>query len=212
MSVSGGIPRTICAVHTNAAGAWSPSGDILIGQIGDGIYRVPATGGELVRVTEPDPMKNETRHMLPQILPGSRRFLYVAGSDKPGYNILWASSLDGQDRKAILSVESAVILAAPRRGRAGYLVHMRDRALIAHPFDLDTLEATGGARTLASGVGSVPSMGSVLLVGDFSASGNTLAYRASVPSALTLIQNATRPMAPPSAASSGEITVLRGWM
>jgi DNA-binding winged helix-turn-helix (wHTH) protein len=212
VSVSGGIPRTICNVHTNAAGVWSPSGDILIGQIGDGIFRVPATGGELTRVTQPDPTKNETRHMLPQVLPGGRRFLYVAGSDKAGYNALWAASLDGKDRKAILSVESGVILVTPRRGSSGYLVHMRDRALVAQPFDLEAMETTGAGRTLATGVGSVPSMGSVLLIGDFAAGGSTLAYRASVSSVLTQIQNATRPLAPPSAASSGEITVLRGWM
>jgi DNA-binding winged helix-turn-helix (wHTH) protein len=212
VSVGGGIPRTICNVHTNAAGVWSPSGDILIGQIGDGIFRVPASGGELVRVTQPDPAKNETRHMLPQILPGGRRFIYVAGADRAGYNALWAASLDGKDRKAILSVESGVILVTPRRGRSGYLVHMRDRALVAQPFDLEAMETTGAGRTLATGVGSVPSMGSVLLIGDFAAGGSTLAYRASASSVLTQIQNATRPLAPPSAASSGEITVLRGWM
>jgi serine/threonine-protein kinase len=201
--VSGGVPRTLCRVNTNAAGEWSPSGDILIGQIGDGIFRVPATGGELVRITHPDAAKNETRHMLPRVLPGGRRFVYVAGADKPGYSMLWASSMDGSERKPVMSVESGVALAD------GYLVHVRDRVLVAQPFDVRTLEVTGLARVLSPAVGTIGTQGSTLLIGDFAASGRTLAYRASVPRTLTLIQNVT-PMQPP-AAPGGEITVLRNW-
>jgi DNA-binding winged helix-turn-helix (wHTH) protein len=203
VSVSGGPLRTLCKVNTNAAGAWSPNGDILIGQIGDGIFRVPASGGELVRVTELDAGMNEKRHMLPQILPGARKFLFVAGGDKPGNNTLWAASLEGGERKLIASVESGVALAA------GHLIYVRDRALVAQPFDSRTLELTGVPRTLAPSVGTVGTVGSALLIGDFAASGPTLAYRAAAPSALTLIRNVTLP---PTVASSGEITVVRNWM
>jgi hypothetical protein len=214
VSVSGGVPQTICDIHTNAAGVWSSTGDILIGQIDDGIFRVPATGGEVVRLTTPDPVKDERRHVLPQVLPGGG-FLYVAGASKPGYNVLWASKSDGRDRKAIMSVESNVALAIPRGGTQAYLVHLRDRVLLAEPFSLQSLERTGPPRTLAAGVGTVPAMGSALQIGDFAAAAGTLAYRAAIPPAnpLKLIQNPASPAMPPSPMQSGqEITVLRNWM
>jgi hypothetical protein len=214
VAAAGGLPQTLCDIHTNAAGAWGPGGDILIGQIGDGIFRVPAGGGEPVRLTRPDPKKYETRHMLPQFLPGGRKFLYVAGSDRPGFNVLWASTLDGVDRKALMTVESGVALAVPARGRAAHLIYMLDRALVTAPFDLDALERNGPVRTLAPAVGSVASLGSVLMIGDFSASGNTLAYRASAgaASALKLIATPARPAPMAQMQSGPEITVLRDWM
>jgi DNA-binding winged helix-turn-helix (wHTH) protein len=205
IALAGGVPRTLCAINTAAAGAWSPSGDILIGQIGDGVYRVPASGGEPVRITQPDPMKNETRHVLPQMLPGGR-FLYVAASDKPGYSVLWASSLDGRGRKAIMAVQSGVAYAA------GRLVYVRERALVAQAFNAQTLEVTGEPRPLSESVGTVPAMGSTLIIGDFAAGGRTLAYRAVTPSSLTLVQNVMQQMQSRMMGSGSEITVLRDWM
>jgi hypothetical protein len=206
--VNGGVPQSLCSVNTNMGGAWGPNGDILIGQIGDGIFRVPESGGDLVRITQPDPMKNETRHMLPQFLPGGRRFLYVAGSDKPGYSMLWAATLNGGDRKALMAVESGVALMTPARGTEGYLLFLRERALMAQRIDVYSLELVGSARAVAPAVGSVPSMGSMAVVGDFTAGGRTIAYRAGTPSLVArLINDQTARLS-----SVGEITVLRNWM
>jgi DNA-binding winged helix-turn-helix (wHTH) protein len=203
----GGLPQSLCNLNTNLGGAWSPSGDILIGQIGDGIFRVSASGGEPVRITQPDPKKNETRHMLPQFLPGGRRFLYVAGGDKPGYSVLWAADLSGGDRKPLMSVESGVALVTPALGTEGYLIFLRGRALTAQPLDVYTLELSGPPRTLAPAVASVPSQGSSAVIGDFAAAGKTLVYRAASPNlAARLIS--TQPALPPFQ----EIIVLRNWM
>jgi DNA-binding winged helix-turn-helix (wHTH) protein len=210
VALSSGLTRSLCRIRTNAAGTWTPSGDILIGEIGDGIYRIPTTGGEPVRITTPDAMKDETRHMMPQVLPDGRRFLYSAGSGKPGLNVLWAATLDGRDRRAIMSVESGVAFVASGRGNQGYLIHLRDRALIAEPFNSATLERTGPPRTLAPVVASTPTQGSALAIGDFAVAADTLAFRESnTPLALAAIQSLVQP-APQK--SSGEITVLRGWM
>jgi DNA-binding winged helix-turn-helix (wHTH) protein len=205
--VTGGLSRSLGPIHTNAAGTWSPSGDILIGQIGDGIYRIPVKGGELRRVTEVDRSKNESRHMLPQALPDGQRFLYVAGADTLGYSVLWLSRIDGKDRRAIMNVDSGVALAMERGSKRAYLVHMRDRMLLAQPFDLDTLERSGEPRVLAQRVGSVGSMGSVLMIGDYAVGGGTLAYRTAAPPATGLLK-----VAMPNPPSSQEITVLRDWM
>ena len=73
VTLSNGIPVDICAVNTNIAGDWGADGTILIGRIGDGIFRVPVAGGNPVRVTQVDPSRQETRHLAPQFLPGCPR-------------------------------------------------------------------------------------------------------------------------------------------
>ena len=213
VAATGGIAQTLCDVNTAIAGMWGSSGEILIGQIGDGIFRVHDMGGELVRVTHLDPMKNEARHMLPQFLPGGRRFLYVAAADRMGYSVLYAASLDSPERTALMNVESGVVLVNPRRGTRGYLVFVQDRALMAQSFDTDTLERKGPARLIAPAVATTPSQGSPLLIGDFAAAGSTLAYRLGASSPINLVASKVLGLPGDSPArSAGEITVLRNWM
>jgi hypothetical protein len=87
--------------------------------------------------------------------------------------------------------------------------------LMAQSFDMGTLERIGPARAVAPTVGTTPSMGSPLMIGDFAAAANTLAYRAGRTPMVNLI--AARAMgAPPAPAApvqpAGEIIVLRNWM
>ena len=74
---------SIGAVNTNFSGAWSKSGTILIGLMRDGLYRVPADGGAMQRVTSVDASRGETRHIALQFLPDGRHFLFLAGSHVP---------------------------------------------------------------------------------------------------------------------------------
>ena len=47
---AGGPTRILTEVNTNLGGSWSDDGTILIGMVGDGLYRVAAAGGPLTRV------------------------------------------------------------------------------------------------------------------------------------------------------------------
>src|SRR6185369_10527804 len=105
----------------------------LIGKIGDGIFRVSQKGGELVRVTKLDNERGETRHMMPQFMPGGRRFLYLAGTSKPGGGMLYAGSLDSEERLPIMPTDSTVMATD------GYLVFGRGASILAQRFDPTTL-------------------------------------------------------------------------
>ena len=199
--VSGGIPQTLCAVDTNIGGAWSPRGEILIGQRGDGIFQVSDRGGELRRVTEVNRAKGETRHLLPQFLPDGRTFLFVAGSDRSGVSTLFATSLDRGDRVPIMPAESNVVFAA------GRLVFMRDRRLMAQAFDPVTLERSGAAIFLEGPVATAQLLGTTIENADFSAAGKTLAYRLMGASPFNLMpvqQTAVRP-------DIRGITIVENW-
>lgn len=67
-----------------AAGSWSDDGMILFARDARGpIYRMAASGGTPVAVTELDETLAETEHMGARFLPGGQRFIYLARSNKP---------------------------------------------------------------------------------------------------------------------------------
>jgi DNA-binding winged helix-turn-helix (wHTH) protein len=177
ISIAGGGPPTVlCQVNTNIAGAWSPNGTILIGQVGDGLFRVPDTGGVLTRVTSLDPALGETRHMLPQFLPGGTRFLFTAASQKEG--VLYAGSIDSAERTALMPIASGVAFVPDHwRALQGYLVFARERTLMAQPFDSSKLRLSGDPFPIAAPLSTTLALASNIQLPDFSAIGDTLAYR-----------------------------------
>jgi hypothetical protein len=184
----GSVAVSLARVNTNIEGAWSPDGVILIGLVNDGIYRVPAGGGPFTRVTAPDAARGETRHLLPQFLSDGRRFLYIAGSDRPGASSLWAGSLDSAERAEVMPMQSSfTFVPFTPRNTQGYLVYLRDRVLVAQAFDSATLKPIAEPYALAPSVAANPASGSLVNIGDFSAAPTTLVYRAG--SAITVVRN-----------------------
>jgi serine/threonine protein kinase len=179
--IAGGEQRKLADINTNLRGDWSRDGTILIGLVGDGIYKVPAGGGAMQRVTSLDRERGETRHLLPQFLPDGRRFLYIAGTAERGQSILYAASLDSSGRTAIMPTDSNVVLVP------GYLLYVRERTLFAQGFDAERLQFRGEPRPIADGIISVPLVGCAVQCADFAATRETLAYRAA--SAATVVRN-----------------------
>ena len=179
VSANGGAPRALGHVGTTLPGAWGPDGTILIGMLNDGIFRIPSSGGALTRVTTVDPGRNETRHMMPQFLPDGRRFLFTAGSDRPGGSMIYAASLDSPDRTPIVQAGSNAAFIPARRGSSrGFLLYERNGTLLATAFDAATLRLSGEPFPLANSLASVATIGSAAHEVDFSATPGTLAWRA----------------------------------
>jgi serine/threonine protein kinase len=192
IDIAGGPPRILAAVNTNVAGAWSADGTILIGLVGDGLYRVAAAGGPLTRLTELDRTRGESRHLMPQFLPGGRRFLFIAGSTKAGETMLNAGSLDSGQRIPIMPVESnAMFLPSGGDGLMGHLVFARGRAMMAQPFDAARLRVEGGAFPIGESVSVNNALGAQVTIADFSAASGALAYRPAGADGITVIQNWT---------------------
>jgi Tol biopolymer transport system component len=121
---------------------------------GRGLRRISALGGEAVEITELDRSLGETAHSTPWFLPDGRHFLYTAWSQKPENRAIYVASLDSKSRTRLMTAEGKAIYSRP-----GYLLFLRERTLMARPFDADRLQFTGDAVPLAEEVGYNPGLG-----------------------------------------------------
>ncbi|MGH9317449.1 MAG: protein kinase domain-containing protein, partial [Thermoanaerobaculia bacterium] len=143
IGASGGAPQTLCDAPINRGGTWNREGVILFTPVPDGpLYRVSASGGLPTPVTRFDPSRGETSHRWPFFLPDGRHFLYHVASFGSGGQVekmgIYVGSLDSKEEKFLLRANSSVAYAPP-----GYLLFLRDRNLLAQPFDAQRIRITG---------------------------------------------------------------------
>jgi eukaryotic-like serine/threonine-protein kinase len=150
IDVTGGPPTKICDAATGVDGSWSPEGVILLdGTATDPILRVSAAGGTPVAAVKPDPDKKIIQVGWPEFLPDGRHFIYLAINAKPedtGYRI---GTLDSAETKPFAPAQT-MLAYAPQ----GYLLFVRDRTLVAQPFDAKAMKTTGEAVPLAEQIGT----------------------------------------------------------
>ena len=181
IALSGGPVRTLCDPADISWATWNGAGVVLF-----------SSGGELFRCSEsgsgPTPVTalGESQDGLqPQFLPDGEHFLFVrtSGPDGPG---VYAGSLDSTDATFVVRSAYKTQYAPP-----GYLLFVRDEALMAQPFDVDTLQLAAEAVVVAPDVGTFRSLGAAL----FSASDTgDLAYGAGgLPNRLTSTHCNSRP-------------------
>ena len=146
IDAAGGPPQTIATAQNTLGGAWNRDGVIIFAPSpDDGLYRVSAAGGEVTPLTTLD-KAHESSHRWPQFLPDGRHFLYFSRQvEKSG---IYVGSLDSKETKRILDTDFNAMYAPQ-----GYLLFVRESALMAQPFDASRLELTGEAFPVAEQVG-----------------------------------------------------------
>jgi serine/threonine-protein kinase len=148
--VNGGAPVTLCAATSPPWGArWEWDNTILFGQnsnSGQGILRVSGDGGmpELL-------VKSEEGGAVhgPQMLPGGRAVLFtqiLRGTSWDQAQIA-VESLDTHTRKIVVNGGTDA-----RYLSTGHIVYVVEGSLFAVPFDVDSLETTGGPVPLIEGI------------------------------------------------------------
>ena len=165
IDVTGGPPQNICDAPTGADGSWSPEGVILYdGRGNDPIRRVAAAGGVPVVAVKAE--KGQVG--WPEFLPDGRHYFYMVIGSKPEDSAYRIGSLDSKESTVFAPAQTLLTYAPP-----GYLLFVRDRTLVAQPFDAKGLKTTGEPVPLAEKIG-VDSVG----LARFSVSREgTLAYR-----------------------------------
>ncbi len=204
VSAVGGMTKMIGDINTNIEGAWGPDGTILIGEVRGGLIAFPSSGGAPRRVTKPDEQRGETRHLLPAFLPGGRKFIYTAGSEKVSGGMLYAGSLDSGARVPLIPIESGASFV-PQNGPKGYLVFVRSGSLMIQPFNAALLKTEGEARRMGGPVAGTTAAAAAITIGDFSATPATLAYRSA--SGLRGMISLASMTAQPS-----DLVVMENWM
>ena len=174
VDLAGGPPETITPLPGGGyqRATWSPDGVIVFSN-GGRLYRVSPAGGEPVLLSEPDVPNGESSHATPSFLPDGRRYLYTAWSGTADARALYVASIDDSDamasRRRLMPIESKAVYVEP-----GYLLYLRNRTLMARPFDANRLEFTGEARRVADNVQYNPLSGAAAFA---ASSGGTLLFR-----------------------------------
>ncbi len=171
VEAAGGPPLALCDAPAGKGGSWSPDGVIVFApSYNSPIHRVSDAGGESVAITELDAERTDNSHRHPRFLPDGNHFLYMARSasgSADGYAVM-IGALDGSVDRMLFRAPTAVEYGS------GHLLFLRDRTLMARPFDPDRLEFSGEPFPVAESVTVLPT-GTV--IGVFSASQNgVLAY------------------------------------
>jgi len=169
----GGPPLALCDAPDGKGGSWGSDGVIIFApSYNSPVHRVAEAGGESTAITEFDTERKDNSHRHPRFLPDGNHFFYMARSasgSNEGHAVM-IGSLDGEVNRMLFRAPTAVEYASNN------LLFVRERTLMARPFDLDRLDFTGDAFPIAESVALLPP-GTVM--GVFSASQNgVLAYQA----------------------------------
>jgi Tol biopolymer transport system component len=154
VQLAGGLPEGVTDIVQGRGGTWTDKNEILFTPIGGGvIHRIPARGGNAVKVTALDESRGENAHYWPVALPGGDRFLYFVRSTTPENNGIYLGSLDGKTKpmRLITSLSSAIFQPGTSGG-PGRLLWVRDTDLLAQAFDPVTGVLSGAVTTVASDV------------------------------------------------------------
>jgi Tol biopolymer transport system component len=149
VEVSGGPAVTVCDATNARGGAWLASGVILFTpNTQNAILRVSDNGGQPEPVTQID-TNLHTTHRWPFALPDGKHFLYLAANHRAPsgeQNAVYWASLDGKQSKMLVhSVANAAFAN-------GYLLFLRENALMAQPFDPGSGALTGSPTPVVDGV------------------------------------------------------------
>jgi hypothetical protein len=121
---------------------------------GHGLRQVSDLGGEVTEVTTLDRTLGQTAHNTPWFLPDGRHFLYTAWSAKPENRAVYIGSIDTKTSTLLMKAQSKAVYVEP-----GFILFLRDRVLMARPFDADRLQFTGDAVPVAEQVAYNSSFG-----------------------------------------------------
>jgi Tol biopolymer transport system component len=153
-AVSGMSAQVLCDAPNGRGGTWNRDGVILFTpDVFTGVHRVSSGGGTPVEITKLDRSRSETSHRWPVFLPDQRHFLFLAANFSGEFekNVL-AGSLDSSEKRLIVAASSNAAYAEP-----GYLLYLRNNALVAQPFDIRTYALMGDAHAISDEVQYFPS-------------------------------------------------------
>jgi eukaryotic-like serine/threonine-protein kinase len=156
VGLAGGPPVILCEAPEGRGGTWNRDNIILFTpNFNGGVYRVSAAGGTPTVVTTIDSSQEGFSHRWPSFLPDGRHFLYLNVGPQREQAGVWMATLDGQKLKRVVVTEENAIYAMSLAGKAAgksYLLFLRERILLAQPFDVARMETTDEPLQLADQV------------------------------------------------------------
>jgi len=152
IDAGGSTPQTITSIIAGTAAAWGAGGSILfsgrmartISPSPTGLLRVNAAGGGADVATRP--AAESTGHQYPQFLPGGEQFLFFAAGADAARGV-YIGSLDSSESTRLVASDANGVYLPP-----GWLLFVRQGALLAQRFDINRRRVTGEPITVADSV------------------------------------------------------------
>jgi len=137
-----GSVKVLCDAPVGRGGTWNRDGTIVFApSVASPLLRIPDTGGEPVALSAPLASGSGHGYRWPYFLPDGKHYLYFSEWNPPGDpegNGVYIGSLDGGKPKLLTSELTGNVEFAD-----GRLLYVRDRSLLAQPFDPARMEFTG---------------------------------------------------------------------
>ncbi len=150
IDILGAPPQTVADAPTGFGGAWNGDDVILFSpNLNGALFRVAASGGPPVQVTELNPSRAELSHRFPRFLPDRVHFLYFVVSSKPEHTGIYVASLNSKETKLLVASSTRPEFAPP-----DLLLFLRESTLMAQRLDLGRLELSGDPFRVAEQVAS----------------------------------------------------------
>jgi Tol biopolymer transport system component len=149
VDTAGGPPIVLADTRSAVGGSWSANGTIVFAPaapIGSSLWKISAAGGMAAPATVVDAAAR-TANYLPWFLPDGEHFLFAAVNQKGGGRVnLMVGSLGSTAVTYIGKADSNAVYAE------GRLLYLRERTLLAQPFDVKALRTTGDPMPVAERV------------------------------------------------------------
>ena len=184
MAISGGSPQVLAKVWAARGGSWGTRDVILYEpDSGSPIWRINADGSGAAPVTGGIFLSEDQTNRWPLFLPDGHHFLFWAGNfgglKDDRFSGIYASSLDGKDRRLVVLCHSSFALGSHHLFYAD-----DDGHLVAAPFDAAKLAISGSAALIANSVSVQPSTYYSSLA---AASNGTLVYSTTAGTSLSVL-------------------------
>jgi Tol biopolymer transport system component len=157
MAVSGGTPQILATALAGRGGSWGNKGVIIYAADAQSpLQRINADGTGMAPATLGIRTKDDQSHRWPMFLPDGDHFMFWAGNfanaKDDRLSGIYASSLEGKDRKLVLLCHSNF-------GFDAHNLYYADeqRQLVSMAFDASTATVSGSPAVVANAVGFQPS-------------------------------------------------------
>jgi serine/threonine protein kinase/Tol biopolymer transport system component len=153
--VSGGPVQTILEARVDSLPSWGSDGSILFPDFSvsgeEGIFLVPATGGEPKQVTRLDRQSGEREHFWPSFLPDGQHFFYVASRPASGRLVnehtVHVGSVTGIPPTRVGDIDSRMVYVP-----SGHVLYVNAGTVMAQKFDIRTFQLQGEPTPVIDGV------------------------------------------------------------
>ncbi|MDH4070674.1 MAG: protein kinase, partial [Ignavibacteria bacterium] len=164
VDLAGSTPISICDAPNGRGGSWNEEGLIIFApNQGGTLFLVPGNGGTPRQITHLDTLHSEVEHIWPFFLPDGKHFVALNREVRDAEGDIFLGSIDDGKRTPVLkSVANAMYIPS------GFLLFIKEQALVAQRFDADKGVVTGDPFRVVENVGHIPLYG----VGSFSVSRN----------------------------------------